>query len=817
MVRSDCASCGAFEHCLNPYQVPSGEGKKKILIVGKAPDFLDDKNDSQLAGRESNYMRVALKKFGVDLDTDCWKTNAVICKLKTKKISVKQINVCRQNLVNTIERLKPEKIFVLGSEALQSLIGKKISVTGIERWTGTAIPDQEYKTWIYPLYTPAFVKLQTYDDEKVIVRLFNQQLKQAIEHNERFPIYNFENRVNIIYDVKEATALLKNIRIHGWTFSFDYETTGIKPYKDGHEIVCMSIGLREKTYAFPMFKDEIFRQELKKLLTNLDSKKIAHNLKFEDLWTNVILKHPVNNWHRDTMVAAHILDNRKKTNGLKHQGYILFGIAGYDKEIEKFIKSESKNTNDFNDIKNAPEDKLLLYCGMDSAITMELYIKQKALMTDRLERAYELFHETLLAFCPIERNGIHIDEETLQNNYIMLSRKLARALRIIKESKEAKMFDKEEFNFNSTQQLGHLLYDILGFPVTKKTKTDGRSTDAETLEKVDIPFTNEILTYKKISKMRDTYLAGFMRETVNGVMHPFFNLHTVSSYRTSSSAPNFQNIPVRDTVAQMMIRSNIVPSKGRQLVEFDFSSLEVIIGCCYHQDPNMIAYINDPTSDMHLDTAKELFLMTDDQIRKKVERFAAKNGFVFAEFYGDYYKNCAKNIWFGGLIDKKTKDHLAKHGIKTYAKFEKHVKGVEEAFWGSRFKVYDKWRDATWKHYIKTGNLHLKTGFTCTGRYRRNQATNLQIQGSASHCLLWCLTEAQNKIKCDSDIIGQIHDSMLWDMVPSELEYVKKQLAQVMTVDLREHFKWIIVPISVDMSVYPINGSWTESIYEEKI
>ena len=132
-----------------------------------------------------------------------------------------------------------------------------------------------------------------------------------------------------------------------------------------------------------------------------------------------------------------------------------------------------------------------------------------------------------------------------------------------------------------------------------------------------IPELDNLLRIRKLKKVRDTYLEGFLREQVNGYIHPFFNLHLVRTYRSSSDHPNFQNIPKRDKEAMNIVRRAIFPRPGHQLLELDYSGLEVRIAACYHKDKTMLRYIGDPHSDMHGDMAKQIFII-DDLIRTNI-------------------------------------------------------------------------------------------------------------------------------------------------------------------------------------------------------
>ena len=186
-----------------------------------------------------------------------------------------------------------------------------------------------------------------------------------------------------------------------------------------------------------------------------------------------------------------------------------------------------------------------------------------------------------------------------------------------------------------------------------------------------------------------------------------------------------------------LTRKAIFPKPGHQLLEIDYSGVEVRLGECYHHDPVMRKYIEDPTSDMHGDMACQIFML--DKLDKsipsnKMMRQAAKNGFVFPQFYGDYYVNCAENIackwcelskgkWGEGegieYNGKHISDHLIVNGINSFARFVDHIKAIEDDFWNRRFKVYNRWKDKWWEAYQKNGFVNMYTGFRCSGIMRK--------------------------------------------------------------------------------------------------
>ena len=259
----------------------------------------------------------------------------------------------------------------------------------------------------------------------------------------------------------------------------------------------------------------------------------------------------------------------------------------------------------------------------------------------RFEEAYHLLHEGILALAKAERAGIRVDLDYIEEQMGYLNIEITQLEESIIRTnfyKHWKHSMKGTINMHSNTQLATFLYKVRKLKVEKETTSGLGSTDDETLRQLatnyDIPELELILKVRKLKRVRDTYLLAFEREQVNGYIHPFFNLHLVTTYRSSSDHPNFQNIPKRDEESMQLCRRALYPRPGHQLLEIDYSGLEVRIAACYHKDPTMLEYIRNPKSDMHGDMAKQIFLLNDfNKETHGVLRQAAKNVFVFPEFY----------------------------------------------------------------------------------------------------------------------------------------------------------------------------------------
>jgi DNA polymerase len=359
----------------------TGTGQKGILIVAEAPGKQEDKKGEQLIGRAGRTLRKILENVGIDLDIDCRKINGVNCRPpKNRTPTTQEIKYCRPNVWKEIKQFKPKIIILLGSVAVESVIGNfwKKDLGGITKWRGWTIPDQKLKVWICPTYHPSYLN---YETNPALEKIFTSDIENAVKMlNYSFPDFGDETKkIKIIKDpnkiIKELETILKNKPL---LMAYDYETTGLKPHAKGHEIVCCSISIsHDSAIVFPMKSNKV-KGVFRKILAEPEIKKIAANIKFEESWNRFKLKKESTGWIWDTMIASHVLDNRRLITSLKFQAYIRYGLADYDSHISPFLEADDKKdgANSFNEIHKVDMDDLLLYCGIDSMMEHRLAFDQ---------------------------------------------------------------------------------------------------------------------------------------------------------------------------------------------------------------------------------------------------------------------------------------------------------------------------------------------------------------------------------------------------------------------------------------------------------
>ncbi len=833
----DCESCGLYKGCKSPKMEPTGEGKLGVLCVAEANGENEDLKGIQLIGDAGQLFRSKLAVHGLDLDRDFWKTNSICCHtFKNREPKLSELKCCRPRLFKAIEELKPKMIWLMGNHALESyFMDRRLDNKKIGLWRKRCIPDPLTNAYIIPMLHPSFMLRN--QGNRNIESVYDRDLKWAISQTNResphFPEY--ESKLKLITDYDQLVHLLDMfIKNEPTIFVFDYETTGIKPHKPGNKIASISFCSGEEAYSFPyqypgVWNEKqlsIIKQKWTNALISPVLKKVAHNLKFEDAWSRHIFGVQPTPWDNCTMVTQHILDDRTGSCGLKFQAFVRWGIYGYDDIIDPYKK---ETANGLNRMLEAPLMELLKYNATDSLLEYWLYQEQQkelSLSSNKsLRDATDFFHEGLLTFADMEQDGIPVNMEYYKKEDERLEKEIKRLETKLHNSSVALEFEKHEgrkVGWGSNTDLPKLLFTYCKIKSRKKTASGKHeSVDADALEMYagEYPFINDLIIKRKLEKTKGTYLAQFIREEYNGKIYPVFNLHTARSFRSSSSDPNFQNIPIRDEEAKKSIRSGIVPSLGNKIMEIDFSGIEVCTGAAYTNDPVLIDYLTKG-GDMHKDQAIELFFLDEITGNWKIPplsdiRFYTKNQWTFPQFYKSYFVSCARNLWATiddlSLEDRKPlKQHLKENKIITYQAFENHLEKREKELW-NRFKGVKKWQDWVINFYQKRGYVELFHGHRRSGLLDGNQICNTPWQGSAFHILLTAC-KLTNKTRKEENwktkMPGQIHDSIFFDLNPMEEKHVLKTVSRIMTKDIPKMYSWVNVPLKVEAESTGIDEPW---------
>ena len=830
-----CSTCGLYRNCNSPKMGVTGKGKKGILFIAEAPGEQEDKQGVQLIGKAGKYLRSVLNKLNINLDEDCWKINAINCRPPdNREPAPNEIKACKHMWQQAIRELKPKKVILLGKTAVASFLDDRTTDIGkLDKWVGFTIPDQLYKVWVFPTYHPSYVQREINKKNIVLENRFKEHIQHAIDFDPD-PFYVDKHEIEIVKIPERAVEILEKLyNERPKLLSFDWEGTGIKPHRKGHRIKSVAFSWEEyKAYSMLHFPDcWQYMDLLEMVLTDPEIGKTAHGMKFEETWSRVILGYGIKNWQWDSMTACHVLDNRGSISSLKHQTYLRYGIIGYENDIKQYLEGvmpgeDPKNDNHFNLIDKAPIDKLLHYGGLDASYGLLLTNDQKKEAKEKnLLEQINFFLDGIETFVDVEENGWSVDVPYYKKAQVHLKRLDDRNKKLILESNENIKYRKKtgtDINPKSNDQLGVLFHEVLGFEVVKKTKgkVPKPAMDAEVLAALSSRsrVAKAVIEMRKNKGLQDK-IKDYLREQIDGIIHPSYNLHIPRSYRSSCNSPNQQNTHKRDEYAKKILRKGIITRPGHMIVSRDYSGVEVSTSCCYHKDPEMIAYQKDRTTDMHWDMASLIYFLpersTMDKKEVKPVRHEGKNKFVFPQFYGDYWMKCTLGLWervfeltVNGVL---LIDHLADNGIRTYKDFEQHIKEIEEWFWGKKFRVYNDWKEDYWDKYQTNGYVEFLNGFRCTDVLTKNEAINRPIQGTAFHLLLWSFIQTHWELVdggFDSMLIGQIHDDMLADVHPDEFDDYIKLTDRIEKIDIVKHWPWINVPLDVETEYSDIDGNW---------
>lgn len=379
----------------------------------------------------------------------------------------------------------------------------------------------------------------------------------------------------------------------------------------------------------------------------------------------------------------------------------------------------------------------------------------------------------------MEMNGFTVDTEQLM--------KMKSELSLEADGLEEEIYDDagEVFNINSTKQLGTILFEKLGLPVIKKTKT-GYSTDSAVLEALmdKHPMIPKILQFRALKKLISTYLDGLepliSRET--GRIYTSFNQMVTATGRLSSSDPNLQNIPIR-TEQGRKIRSLFIPGKGYDyIVSGDYSQIELRLLAHLSQDPTMIDGF-EKNQDIHRRTASEVFGIPWEDVTSE-QRSHAK-AVNFGIIYGISDFGLARNI---SISRQKAKQYIDSyfarystiHAYMDKLIAEAHETGMAKTMFGRIRMLPD----------INSKNFTRRS-------FAERTAMNTPIQGSAADIIKLAMNAVQDKLEAGrfkSRLLVQVHDELVLEVPADEKEAVEKLLKYTM-----EHIVALSVPLIVDI------------------
>ena len=462
----------------------------------------------------------------------------------------------------------------------------------------------------------------------------------------------------------------------------------------------------------------------------------------------------------DTEIAAYLLNpsnGKYKLDELANQylsidmpEYLEFVGAKQQKETQMTLFSQDEMNVDFEKYQNA--------------IYMYTIAKLAEIMNKKLEEinSLKLFENIemplIKVLAEMQYEGIYVDKQEL----VSFGDKLKEDIEVIKQ--EIYKLAGEEFNINSTLQLGNILFEKLKLPVYKKTKK-GYSTDVDILEKLkpEHPIIEKILEYRGFMKLNSTYVDGlivYINEYTHKI-HSYFHQTITATGRISSTEPNLQNIPTR-TEQGKQIKKAFKAQKGHIFIDADYSQIELRILAHISNDTNMReAFLNE--EDIHKQVASKVFNVPLEEVTKE-QRTAAK-AVNFGIVYGISGFGLAEQL---GISRKKAEQYIEQY-------LEKY-KGVKEFM----DRIVEKAKE---QGYVET-LFHrrryipeLSSNNYMVRQFGARAAMNTPIQGTAADIMKIAMIEVNKKLeeeKLNAKLILQIHDELLIECEIEEKEEVKK-------------------------------------------
>ncbi len=604
-------------------------------------------------------------------------------------------------------------------------------------------------------------------EEKNIEDLFKIEELQIDDTNKIHElIENIKKEKKLIYFLeKENSSELKNI--------IKKKITSITIY----------IQKNKTSYYIKINDINEFTSKFKDVFENKDIELYGYKLN-EDYVMLKELGINVGNLTFDAEIAAYVLNPSTKYN--------------LEEIIEQYLEI---NVDDF--IENNKEDEnssqINLFDNLDSNKEnnkKDLYKKRYSIYVYGIQKLQEIMSKkleeinSLDLFTNIEMplvkvlgemqfNGMYVDKEEL----IKFGDSLKEGLKEL--TNEIYDLCGEEFNINSTQQLGVILFEKLGLPVYKKTKK-GYSTDVEILEKLKDkhPVIEKILEYRSLMKLNSTYVEGllpYINENTKRI-HSYFHQTVTQTGRISSTEPNLQNIPTRIEFGKRL-RKVFKPEKGYVFIDADYSQIELRVLAHISQDEHMLeAFKND--EDIHVQAASKVLGIPKEEVTKE-QRSSAK-AVNFGIVYGISDFGLAEQI---GVSKKKANEYIKQY-LEKYSGIKKFMDDIVELAKNQGYVETSFHR----RRYIP----ELSSNNYMVRQFGARAAMNTPIQGTAADIMKIAMIDVYNKLKeenLDAKIILQVHDELMIECIENDKEKVKSILKNCM-----ENAITLLIPLKVETS-----------------
>lgn len=568
-----------------------------------------------------------------------------------------------------------------------------------------------------------------------------------------------------VIDLNSMIDKIKKSKLMGFKFITDgkiYE--GVDPIYIG-----LSDGVVTSFYEYS--KDIV--EDLRALFEDEKIEKIGYDAK-EDVIILLSKKIDLKNLTYDSMIVEYLLDST--ASSFEFQNIISKYDLGSYKDEESLLGKGVKKKS-YSDLE---KDELFKYFSF----ILNGSFKLKESQMEKLEELemVDLYREIELPLLEVlaymELTGIKTEVSVLDDIGKNLDDRIENLTSSIFE------ISGEEFNINSTKQLGEILFDKLRLPVIKKTKT-GYSTAQDVLEKLvdESPIIENILEYRKLTKLKNTYIDG-LKALINektGRIHSRFNQTGTSTGRISSTEPNLQNIPIRSEEGRL-IRGAFLASEDSTLVDCDYSQIELRVLASLSKDPRMMEAF-EHGMDIHTKTASEVFHVDKEDVTDLLRSRAKAVNFGIVYGISDFglsrqlgiTRELAKE-YIDGYFDnfKKVKEYMD-YEIETGKK-----QGYVKTIFNRRRYIPE----------LSAKNFNIRS-------FGERIALNTPIQGSAADIIKIAMVKVYGEIKkrnLKSKLILTIHDELVVDAVNDELEVVEELMKDIM-----ENAVKLNVPLKVSL------------------
>lgn len=516
-------------------------------------------------------------------------------------------------------------------------------------------------------------------------------------------------------------------------------------------------------------------------------------------------------WLADESKPKFGFDMHKAELAMEWSGLALGGAA-FDVQLAAYLLDPTESAlslsaiNDRQGLGGVPSDDTVYGKGakfkVPDADTLHRHLALKAdavrklvpVITEELSNRgmsklyFELEHPLSRILAGMEHQGIKVEKEVLEE----LGRGLEAKLAVMMS--EIYSLAGTEFNINSPKQLGEVLFEKLGLPARKKTKT-GYSTDADVLEELApyhdiIPL---ILNFRQLSKLQSTYVEGLLKEIreATGKVHTYYRQTIAATGRLSSQFPNLQNIPIRLEEGRQ-IRKAFLPSEpGWSILAADYSQIELRVLAHISGDEKLKeAFIQD--MDIHTKTASDVFGVPADQVDSNMRRSAKAVNFGIVYGISDF--GLSQNL---GITRKEAGQFIEQYfnvfkGVRKY--MDDIVAQAKQD--GYVTTLLDRRR---YLPEIRSSNFNLRS-------FAERTAMNTPIQGTAADIIKLAMVQMDEALRergLKSRMLLQVHDELVFEVPPEELELMKTLLPEVMSGALK-----LDVPLKADVSY---GDNWYEA------